>query len=196
MAVAENQLLTAENQLLRCPWAEKDEFSRKYHDEVWGRPCHDERELFKMLILEGFQAGLSWVTILKKQAAFEAAFDGFDPSLVARYGAEKIERLMNNSGIIRNRRKIAAAVTNAQAVLRLGSLDDFLWSYVGGVPIVGNWERQEDMPVNTPLSDEISGELKRRGFTFVGSTIVYSYLQAVGVVNDHMAWCEISRYTQ
>ncbi|MDR0951356.1 MAG: DNA-3-methyladenine glycosylase I [Oscillospiraceae bacterium] len=175
--------------ILRCPWANSDPISQKYHDELWGKSCHDDRELFKFLILDGFQAGLSWVTILKKWSAFEAAFDGFDPEIIARYDDKKQAELMNNSAIIRNRLKIAAAVTNAQAVLKLGSLNDFLWGYVDGTPIIGNWERQEDVPVTTPLSDKISRDMKKLGFRFVGSTIIYSFMQGVGIINDHMAWC-------
>jgi DNA-3-methyladenine glycosylase I len=175
--------------ILRCPWANADPLSQKYHDEMWGNPCHDERELFKMIVLESFQAGLSWVTILKKWDAFCVAFDYFDVERIARYDEAKQMQLMNNASIIRNRLKISSAVTNAQATLRLGSLDAFFWNYVDGLPVVGNWERQEDMPATSPLSDRISLDLKKLGFKFVGSTIVYSFLQSVGIVNDHMAWC-------
>ncbi|MDR3050347.1 MAG: DNA-3-methyladenine glycosylase I [Oscillospiraceae bacterium] len=162
---------------------------RAYHDVQWGKPCHDERELFEMLILEGAQAGLSWATLLHKRENYRAAFDGFDPAIIAAYGEDKAQALLQNPGIIRNRLKVSAAITNARAALKLGSLNDFLWSYVHGAPIVNHWEHTRDVPVTTPLSDRISRDLKKLGFKFVGSTIVYSYMQAVGLVNDHLAWC-------
>lgn len=179
------------NESRRCPWGDTDDkLMREYHDTQWGKPCHDECELFEMLILEGAQAGLSWSTILHKRETYRTAFDGFDVITVANYGEDKVVELMQNAGIVRNRLKIGAAITNAQAILKLGSLGEFFWKYVDGQPIMGTWERQEDVPATTPLSDRISKDLKKLGFKFVGSTIVYSYMQAVGIVNDHMAWCE------
>jgi DNA-3-methyladenine glycosylase I len=162
---------------------------REYHDTQWGRPCHDERELFEMLILEGAQAGLSWSTILHKRENYRAAFDDWDVAKIAGYDDGKVAELLQNAGIVRNRLKVNAAVTNARLVLQLGGLDKFIWDYVGGEPIVNRWERLEDLPATTPLSDRMSRDMKKLGFKFVGSTIIYSYLQAVGVVDDHMAWC-------
>jgi DNA-3-methyladenine glycosylase I len=162
---------------------------REYHDTQWGKPCHDERELFEMLILEGAQAGLSWSCVLNKRENYRAAFDNFDAARVAAYGEAKVAELLQNPGIIRNRLKISAAVTNARLVLQLGGLDKFLWAYVDGKPIVSRLERQEDMPAASPLSDKISRDMKKLGFKFVGSTIIYSYMQAIGMVNDHMTWC-------
>jgi DNA-3-methyladenine glycosylase I len=176
--------------ILRCPWGSgADGLMREYHDKEWGKPCRDERKLFEMLILEGAQAGLSWSCVLHKREAFRAAFDNFEAAKVAAYGDAKVAELLANPGVIRNRMKINSAITNAQAVLRLGSLSDFLWQYVGGKPIVNSWERQEQMPATTRLSDIVSKDMKRFGFKFVGSTIIYSYLQAVGIVNDHLTGC-------
>ena len=164
-----------------------------YHDKEWGRPVHDDRKLFEMLTLEGAQAGLSWETVLKKREAYREAFDGFDTRKVALYGEEKIAELMANPGIIRNRLKINAAVINARLILGLaeehGSFDRFIWAYVDHKPVVGHWEAFEDMPSTTPLSDQISRDMKRMGFKFAGSTIVYSFLQAAGLVNDHLKPC-------
>jgi len=164
-----------------------------YHDREWGRPVHDDNKLFEMLTLEGAQAGLSWETVLKKREAYREAFDGFDLRKVALYGDEKIIELMANAGIIRNRLKINATVINARLILGIaekhGSFDAFIWAYVGNRPIVGHWERFEDMPAQTPLSDRISKDLKKMGFKFVGSTIVYSFMQATGMVNDHLKPC-------
>jgi DNA-3-methyladenine glycosylase I len=179
--------------LTRCPWANADPFSLRYHDTQWGKPCRDERMLLKMLILEGKQAGLAWVTILRKWDTLCAAFDDFDPAKLAVYDDSKVAELLANPGIIRNRLKVAAAIENAKAYYRLreehGSLDSYVWSFTGGRQIVGKWETMVQAPVKTVLSDTISRELKRFGFKFVGSTIVYSWLQAVGVVNDHIASC-------
>jgi DNA-3-methyladenine glycosylase I len=164
---------------------------RDYHDNQWGKPCHDERELFEMLILEGAQAGLSWSCILHKRENYRATFDGWDIEKIAAYDDRKIAELLQNPGIVRNRLKVNAAVTNARLVLRLpNGLDQFLWDYADGKPIINRWERQEDMPAASPLSDKISKDMKKLGFKFAGSTIVYSYLQAVGIIGDHMAWCE------
>ena len=165
----------------------------EYHDHEWGRPEHDDRKLFEMLILEGAQAGLSWITVLKKREAYRAAFDNFDPAKIARYDDAKIADLLSNNGIIRNRLKINAAVINAELFLEIqrqhGSFDKFIWGYVHHEPIVGHWERVEDIPVTTSISDQISKDLKKLGFKFVGSTIVYSFMQAVGMVNDHVKKC-------
>ena len=164
-----------------------------YHDNEWGRPVHDDCKLFEMLILEGAQAGLSWITVLKKRDAYREAFDGFDPKKVAQYNDVKIDELMANAGIIRNRLKINAAIINARLFLEIaekyGSFDKFIWNYVDHTPIVGHWENFENMPLTTPISDRISKDLKKMGFKFVGSTIIYSFMQAVGMVNDHLQSC-------
>ena len=164
-----------------------------YHDNEWGRPVHDDQKLFEMLILEGAQAGLSWETVLKKREAYREAFDGFDPSKVALYDDVKREELLANAGIIRNRLKINAAIINAKLFLdiveKYGSFDKFIWAYVDNTPIVGHWETFEDMPLTTEISDKISKDLKKMGFKFVGSTIIYSFMQAVGMVNDHLKPC-------
>lgn len=177
----------------RCSWADKSKLEQEYHDNKWGRPVHDDHELFKMLILEGQQAGLSWSTILKKMDALCDAYDDFRPEKLALYDEAKMKRLLSNSGIIRNRLKVNAAVNNAKMYFKLcdnyGSLDHFLWSYVDGRPILNHWETMQEVPANTPLSDEISIQLKKEGFKFVGSTIVYSLMQSVGMVNDHLASC-------
>ena len=178
---------------IRCHWAGDTQIYVDYHDNEWGRPAHDDRKLFEMLILEGAQAGLSWITVLKKRDAYRAAFDGFDPNKIALYGESKIEELMANEGIIRNRLKINAAVTNARLFLSIqeqhGSFDDFIWGYVDYAPITGHWERLEDIPATTPISDRISKDLKKLGFKFVGSTIIYAFMQAVGMANDHTTDC-------
>jgi len=178
----------------RCAWVPvNNPLYVKYHDEEWGVPVHDDRLLFEFLVLEGAQAGLSWLTVLRKRENYRQAFDGFDPPRVARYDEAKIQRLLQNPGIIRNRLKVRAAVTNAQAFLKVqeefGSFDRFIWSFVNGRPIVNAWKRDGEIPASTPLSDTISRELKRRGFKFVGSTIVYAHMQATGMVNDHTTDC-------
>jgi len=181
----------------RCPWPTDIPIYLDYHDNEWGRPVYDDRKLFEMLILEGMQAGLSWITVLKKRDAYRKAFDGFDPNKIALYGEAKIEELMANEGIIRNRLKINSVVVNAKAFLKLkeehGSFSKFLWSYVDNEPIVGNWKRFEDMPLTTQISDKMSKDLKKMGFKFVGSTIIYSFMQAVGMVNDHFADCFVNK---
>jgi DNA-3-methyladenine glycosylase I len=163
-----------------------------YHDEEWGVPCHDENRLFEMLNLEGAQAGLSWETILNKRANYRAAFDNWDPETIAAYGPEKVAELLANPGIVRNRLKVAAAITNAQAYLRLraegSTLDQYLWAFVDGKPIVNRFTR-ETRPAKTDLSDRISKDLAKRGFKFVGSTIVYAYMQGIGMVDDHDVNC-------
>jgi DNA-3-methyladenine glycosylase I len=177
----------------RCPWSEGSELYRRYHDEEWGRPLHDERRLFEMLILEGAQAGLSWITILNKRENYRRAFHRFDAKKIARYSDADRARLLANAGIVRNRLKIDAAITNANAYLKLrdahGSLDAWLWNWVDGEPIVNRFRSPKQVPPRTELSDRISKALAKQGFKFVGSTIIYAYLQAVGVVNDHLTSC-------
>ena len=179
----------------RCTWAsglDDPEYIR-YHDEEWGRASHDDRHLFEMLILEGAQAGLSWSTILHKRANYRKAFSSFDPKKVARFDAKRRAVLMNDAGIVRNRLKIDSTVTNAQAFLQVqkefGSFDRYLWGFVDGKPVVDIRPRGERLPASTDLSDQISKDLKKRGFRFVGTTIIYAFLQAVGVVNDHSRDC-------
>ena len=165
----------------------------RYHDEEWGDPSHDERHLFEMLVLEGAQAGLSWATILRKREGYREAFAGFDPEPVARFKARDIERLMKDTGVVRNRMKIEAAIANARATLdvrdELGSLDSYLWSFVDGRPIKNRWKRLGELPAETPASKAMSKDLKKRGFRFVGPTICYAFMQAVGMVNDHATTC-------
>jgi DNA-3-methyladenine glycosylase I len=177
----------------RCPWCGTDPIYVAYHDEEWGLPAHDDRHLFEMILLEGAQAGLSWSTILHKRAAYRKAFAGFDPAKVARFDAKKRAKLMTDEGIVRNRLKIEAAVINARATLEvqeeLGSLDAYLWGFVDGVPIQNRRRSIKEVPAKTELSDALSKDLKRRGFKFVGSTICYAFMQAVGMVNDHLTTC-------
>lgn len=177
----------------RCPWCGEDPLYMRYHDTEWGVPVHDEVRHFEFLLLEGFQAGLSWSTILRKRENFRVAFDGFDPEKVARYGEEKIAELLGNAGIIRNKLKVRAAVTNASEFLRVqeefGSFDAYIWRFVDGRPIRNTFETLDQVPASTPLSDTVSKELKKRGFSFVGSTIMYAHMQAIGMVNDHLTSC-------
>jgi DNA-3-methyladenine glycosylase I len=178
----------------RCTWARlENPLYVAYHDGEWGVPSHDDRHLFEMLILEGAQAGLSWETILNKRAAYREAFDDFDPRRVARYDARRVAALLANPGIVRNRLKVAAAVANARASLAVqrefGSLDAYLWGFVDGAPLQNGWERLADIPARTPVSDALSRDLLRRGFKFVGPTICYAFMQAVGMVNDHVLGC-------
>ncbi|MBL6751528.1 MAG: DNA-3-methyladenine glycosylase I [Nevskia sp.] len=177
----------------RCGWAGSDALMQAYHDREWGTPQHDDRVLFEFLLLEGAQAGLSWSTILNKRENYRKAFHGFDPQRIARYGERDRQRLLADAGIVRNRLKIAAAIGNAQAYLRLceqsGSLDRWLWGWVDGEPLVNRPRSIAEVPARTPLSDRISKELSALGFKFVGSTIIYAYLQAVGVVDDHLRGC-------
>jgi DNA-3-methyladenine glycosylase I len=176
----------------RCEWAATP-LSIEYHDQEWGVPLHDDHKLFEFLILEGAQAGLSWETILKKRDNYRLAFDNFDPRVVAAYGDEKVAALMADPGIIRNRLKIASAIRNAQAYLQVqeefGSFDAYLWSFVNGKPVVNAWQSMRELPASTPLSDALSKDLKVRGFNFVGSTICYAFMQAIGLVNDHVVGC-------
>jgi DNA-3-methyladenine glycosylase I len=177
----------------RCAWAGEDALYREYHDTEWGVPLHDDRALFEFLILEGAQAGLSWITILRKRENYRAAFDGFDATRIAAYGANKIESLLQDAGIVRNRLKVAATVINAQKFLEVrdefGSFDSFIWRFVDGKPKQNNWRSMAEIPSSTPESDAMSRELKRRGFKFVGSTICYALMQATGMVNDHITDC-------
>ncbi len=181
-----------------CGWAESSVAMRAYHDDEWGVPSRDDRHLFEMLLLEGAQAGLSWSTILNKRESYRAAFDGFDPERVASYGDEEIAALLGNPGIVRNRLKVRGAVTNARAFLATseenGSFGEYLWGWVDGSPVVNEPRTMSDLPAHTDLSDRLSKNLKRRGFTFVGTTIVYSYLQAVGLVDDHLVGCGKKRH--
>jgi len=183
---------------MRCGWADSHPLYITYHDEEWGVPLHDDRRLFEMLILEGAQAGLSWITILKKREAFRAAFDQFDPEKVARYGDEKIAELLANPGIIRNRLKITAAISNARAFLAVqeefGSFDAYIWQFVGGQPIKYARQTLADIPAQTEEAVVLSRDLVRRGFKFVGPTICYAHMQATGMVNDHLVSC--FRYNQ
>ena len=176
-----------------CAWANSDPELKKYHDHEWGQPVHDDRLLFEFLILEGAQAGLSWKTILLKRDAYRKAFDNFEPSVVALYDDSKTKELMSNAGIIRNWRKIEAAVNNAKGVLQIkkefGSFDKYLWNFVGGKPLQNEYESMEGIPTESAESRELSKDLKRRGFSFVGPTICYSFMQAVGLVNDHVKGC-------
>ena len=181
------------NEKIRCSWCGDLPIYKDYHDNEWGRPVHDDRKLFEMLILEGAQAGLSWITVLKKRENYRKAFDNFDPNKVSLYDEEKIQSLMENEGIIRNRLKINSAVINAKLFLEVaekyGSFDKFIWSYVNYKPITNHVKQIEDLPATTPLSDQISKDLKKMGFKFVGSTIIYSFMQATGMVNDHLVDC-------
>jgi DNA-3-methyladenine glycosylase I len=176
----------------RCPWA-TIELAIAYHDKEWGVPLHDDRMLFEFLILEGAQAGLSWITILKKRENYRKAFDGFRAEKIAHYGARDVKRLLGDAGIVRNRLKIAATIQNAKAFLavreELGSFDAYLWSFVGGKPKQNRWRRMANVPARTAESDAMSRDLLRRGFKFVGSTICYALMQATGMVNDHLVAC-------
>jgi DNA-3-methyladenine glycosylase I len=177
----------------RCPWCGDDPIYVAYHDEVWGVPEYDSLALFEKLCLDGQQAGLSWLTILKKQAGYRAAYDNFDPERVARYDDQKIEALLQDPGIIRNRLKVRSIINNARSYLQLTAdgtnFSDFLWSFVGGEPIQNHWEAFEDVPVFTAEAEAMSKALKRQGFNFVGPTIVYAFMQATGMVNDHLVSC-------
>lgn len=177
----------------RCAWCGADPLYRTYHDTEWGVPLHDERALFEFLILEGAQAGLSWITILKKREGYRRAFHNFDAERVARYGQADVARLLADAGIVRNRLKIESAISNARAVLKVrdefGGLDAYFWNFVDGRPIVNAWTDIRQVPASTPLSDTISKNMKKRGFKFVGSTIVYAHMQATGMVNDHAVDC-------
>src|SRR5690606_11950940 len=177
----------------RCAWAGVDPLYLRYHDEEWGVPLHDDRALFELLTLEGAQAGLAWITILRKREAYRAAFDNFDPARIARYDRRRVTRLLADPGIVRNRLKIEATVSNARAFLAVqeafGSFDAYLWRLVDGRPRVNRWRTQKQVPARTPVSDALGKDLARRGFRFVGSTICYAFMQASGMVNDHLTGC-------
>ena len=177
----------------RCEWAGNDPLYIKYHDTEWGVPVYDDKTLFEFLILETFQAGLSWITVLRKRDNFRLAFDNFDYNIIAAYNSTKINELLNNSGIIRNRLKINAAISNAQAFIKtgeeFGTFSNYIWSYTEGNPIINNFTTTSELPSSTPLSDTISKDLKKRGFKFTGSTVVYAHMQATGMVNDHIKGC-------
>lgn len=178
---------------IRCAWCEKDDLYRDYHDNEWGKPVYDDRLLFEFLILETFQAGLSWYTILKKRENFRKAFDRFDYKKVAKYKEDKIQELLQNEGIIRNQLKVRGAVANAIAFMEVqeefGSFSNYIWGFTNGKPIENQRQSLSEVPATTPLSDEISKDLKKRGFKFVGSTVVYAHMQATGMVNDHIREC-------
>ena len=182
---------------IRCAWGDtwasckdSDPQMREYHDTEWGKPCHDEQKLFEMLTLEGAQAGLSWATILHKRKNYREAFDHWNIEKIAAYDEDKIATLLLDAGIVRNRLKICSVVTNAQAVLKLGSPNDYIWGFAKGKQIINEWVEMSEIPTKTELSDCISKDMKKRGFKFVGSTIIYSYLQAIGVINDHVLSCD------
>ncbi len=183
----------------RCSWAGDLKIYQDYHDNEWGRPVHDDRKLFEMLILEGMQAGLSWITVLKKRDDFRVAFDNFDYHKVVKYDEKKVEELMNNEKIIRNRLKIKGSIINAQLFIKIieehGSFDKFIWKYVDNMPIINHFESMQDVPASTELSDKISKDLKKMGFKFVGSTIIYAFMQATGMVFDHFTDCHVYKET-
>ena len=184
----------------RCPWAEVDPLMIEYHDTEWGVPLYDDRKLFEFLVLDAMQAGLSWLTILRKRDNFRRAFDDFDPQRVARYTKRRIEKLLNDEGIIRNRLKIEATVANARAFLQLqhelGSFSDYIWGFVDGKSVVNVWKTQKQIPAQTPLSIKMSKDLQQRGFRFAGPTICYAFMQAAGLVNDHVVDCFRNREVQ
>ena len=185
---------------MRCWWCGDDALYRDYHDREWGVPVHDERLLFEFLCLEGAQAGLSWITILRKRDNYRRVFDNFDAERIARYGDAKIAALLQDAGIVRNRLKVYAFIKNARASLELReqgvSLDSYLWNFVDGAPLQNSWKKSDQVPANTKISDAMSKDLKKRGFTFVGSTICYAFMQAAGLVNDHIVDCYRHRELQ
>jgi DNA-3-methyladenine glycosylase I len=177
----------------RCPWCGNDELYVKYHDEEWGVPVHDDRKHFEFLVLESAQAGLSWLTVLRKRENYRKAYDDFDPNKVSEYDEAKIEELMQNAGIIRNRRKIEASINNAKRFLEIqkefGSFDKYIWSFVDNKVVKNHWNDIQEVPATSELSDKVSKDLKNRGFKFLGSTIIYAHLQATGLINDHLVTC-------
>lgn len=177
----------------RCNWSTSSELMIKYHDTEWGAPLHDDRQLFEFLVLEGFQAGLSWQIVLHKREAFRKTFHGFDPEIISNYNQKKLDKLMLDKSIIRNKQKISACVNNARQFIQIqkefGSFDQYIWDFVDYKPIVNSFSALSQLPAKTPLSDQISADLKKRGFKFVGSTIVYAHMQATGMVNDHLVSC-------
>ena len=179
--------------VIRCRWSQGDELYRRYHDDEWGVPLHNDRKLFEFLVLEGAQAGLSWITVLKKRPAYQQAFDNFDFNKVAEYGERKIKSLLDNPGIIRNELKIRSAIRNAGAFIEVrkefGTFNEYIWQFVDGKPIQNHWKTLSQLPAETPLSGKISKDMKLRGFNFVGPTIIYAHMQATGMVNDHTTDC-------
>lgn len=177
----------------RCEWVTHDQIYQDYHDEEWGIPSYDDQHLFEMLILEGAQAGLSWLTVLKKREGYKRAFDNFDAKKISRYKQPRIDKLLQNPEIIRNKLKVNAAVINARAFLEIkkefNSFSEYIWQFIGGKPVINKWKKLSDIPVKTDVSDAMSKDLKKRGFKFIGSTICYAYMQAVGMVNDHTTDC-------
>jgi len=177
----------------RCKWADYNDLMREYHDKEWGTPQHDDRILYELLILEGMQAGLSWNTVLQKRANFRKAFDNFDYNKIIKYSEKKIEELMQNEGIIRNRLKIQSVIANAKSYIKVqeeyGSFDNYIWSFVNNKVNLNSWKKLEELPPNSALSDKISKDMKKRGFKFIGTTIIYSFLQAIGIINDHTTDC-------
>ena len=182
----------------RCAWCGEDPLYVDYHDKEWGTPVYDDESIFEFLILETFQAGLSWITILRKRENFRAAFDNFDYKKIANYGEEKVQRLLQDAGIIRNKLKVRATISNAQAFMdvqgEFGSFSKYIWGFIDGAPITNSYKDLKEVPANTALSDAISKDLKKRGFKFVGSTVIYAHMQATGMVNDHLVDC--FRYTE
>lgn len=182
----------------RCEWGDGSDIYRKYHDEEWGVPVYDDQKLFEFLILESAQAGLSWITILKRREGYRTAFADFNPNVIAKFNSEKIEELMHDTGIIRNRRKIESAINNAKSFLKIqsefGSFSKYIWNYVGGKPVVNHFKELSEIPAKTELSEKISKDFKKRGFSFLGPTVMYAYMQATGMVNDHLEYC--FRYTE
>ncbi len=177
----------------RCSWCGNDELYVKYHDEEWGVPVHNEKKHFEFLVLESAQAGLSWITVLRKRESYRKAYDDFDAEKVAQYDEDKIEELMQNTGIVRNRKKIEASINNAARFIEIqkefGSFDNYIWSFVDNKPVVNSWNNLSEVPATSELSDMVSRDLKARGFKFLGSTIVYAHLQATGIINDHLTGC-------
>lgn len=177
----------------KCGWCAGDTLYEAYHDNEWGVPLHDEQLLFEFLVLETFQAGLSWITILRKRENFRVAFNNFDYKIIAQYTDAKKEELLQNTGIIRNKLKVSSAITNAQNFIKIqeefGSFDTYIWKFIDGKPIINTWGNYKDCPANTTISDTISKDLKKRGFKFVGSTVIYAFMQAIGMVNDHEVGC-------
>jgi len=177
----------------RCGWCGVDELYVKYHDEEWGVPVHEDKKHFEFLVLESAQAGLSWLTVLRKRENYRAAYDGFDVIKVSNYGEDKFDELINNKGIIRNKMKIRASINNAKCFIKIqdefGSFDKYIWSFTQGKPVVNNWNNLSEVPATSELSDRVSSDLKARGFKFMGSTIVYAHLQATGIINDHITSC-------
>ena len=186
-------MISTVKEIIRCDWPGNKKLDIVYHDEEWGVPVHDDDRLFEYLLLDTFQAGLSWSTILNKRENFRQAFDNFDVRKVAEYNESKVQQLLSNKGIVRNTLKIRSTIKNAQLFIQIqnefGSFDKYIWQFVGGTPILNSWENQNEIPVNTPESDAMSSSLKKRGFKFVGTTICYAFMQAAGMVNDHIVSC-------